>query len=149
MMYGTARLHLATTRSVDNMLRFIETRAGIIPQLTNNSIRATTIPVLSAANRHRKLKPTLKAITRHPSEASIRQSCWDTPTFEQFENFQTSLGSSSIRPGTKTRLFRSVSCCSSSRFFKPTAISNSKYFWWGKSVCFRVHSRRLAESCTL
>ena len=36
--------------TLDNMLRFMTTRAGIIPHLTNHSIRATTVTVLSAAN---------------------------------------------------------------------------------------------------
>ena len=48
--------------TLDNMLRFMTTRAGIIPHLTNHSIRATTVTVLSAANiesRH------IKAITGH------------------------------------------------------------------------------------
>ena len=50
------------------------------PYLTNHSIRATTVTVLSAANyesRH------IKAITGHQSEASI-ESYSNTPTFHQF-----------------------------------------------------------------
>ena len=64
------------------------TRAGIIPHLTNHSIRATTVTVLSAANiesRH------IKAITGHQSEASIQSYC-DTPTFEQFKTMSNKLG---------------------------------------------------------
>ena len=54
-------------------------RAGIQPYLTNHSIRATTVTVLSAANyesRH------IKALTCHQSEASI-ESYSNTPTFHQ------------------------------------------------------------------
>ena len=50
------------------------------PYLTNHSIRATTVTVLSAANyesRH------IKAITGHQSEASI-ESYSNTPSFHQF-----------------------------------------------------------------
>ena len=82
MLCGTARLN-----TLDNMLRFMTTRAGIIPHLTNHSIRATTITVLSAANienRH------IKAITGHQSEASIQSYC-DTPTFEQFKTMSNKL----------------------------------------------------------
>ena len=64
------------------------TRAGIIPHLTNHSIRATAVTVLSAANiesRH------IKAITGHKSEASIQSYC-DTPTFEQFKTMSNKLG---------------------------------------------------------
>jgi len=56
-------------------------RAGILPYLTNHSIRATTVTVLSAANyesRH------IKAITGHQSEASI-ESYSNNPTFLQFK----------------------------------------------------------------
>ena len=66
--------------SLENMLRAITSRAGIQPYLTNHSIRATTVTVLSAANyesRH------IKAITGHQSEASI-ESYSNTPTFHQF-----------------------------------------------------------------
>jgi len=54
--------------------------AGMQPYLTNHSIRATTVTVLSAANyesRH------IKAITGHQSEASI-ESYSNTPTFHHF-----------------------------------------------------------------
>ena len=92
--------------ALDNMLHFMTTRAGIIPHLTNHSIRATTITILSAANiesRH------IKAITGHQSEASIQSYC-DTPTFEQFtaKQCQTSLASYSIRPLMKTTLLQSL-----------------------------------------
>jgi len=64
------------------------TRAGIIPHLTNHSIRATTVTVLSAANiesRH------IKAITGHQSKAIIQSYC-DTPTFKQFKTMSNKLG---------------------------------------------------------
>lgn len=74
--------------TLDNMLRGMTSRAGIKPHLTNHSIRATTVTVLSAANiesRH------IKAITGHQSEASIQSYC-DTPTFEQFKAMSNQLG---------------------------------------------------------
>jgi len=67
--------------SLENMLRNMTSRAGILPYLTNHSIRATTWTVLSAANyesRH------IKAITGHQSEASI-ESYSNNPTFLQFK----------------------------------------------------------------
>ena len=70
------------------MLRFMTTRAGIIPHLTNHSIRATTVTVLSAANIERR---HIKAITGQQSEASIQSYC-DTPTFEQFKTISNKLG---------------------------------------------------------
>ena len=74
--------------TLDNMLRFMTTRAGIIPHLTNHSIRATTVTVLSAANIESRY---IKAITGHQSEASIQSYC-DTPTFEQFNTMSNKLG---------------------------------------------------------
>lgn len=74
--------------TVENMLRGMTTRAGIQPYLTNHSIRATTVTILSAANyecRH------IKAITGHRSEASI-ESYSDTPTFQQFKAMSNVLG---------------------------------------------------------
>lgn len=67
--------------TIENMLRGMTSRAGIKPYLTNHSVRATTVTVLSASNfesRH------IKAITGHQSEASI-ESYSDTPTFQQFK----------------------------------------------------------------
>ena len=67
--------------SLENMLPGMTSRAGIQPYLTNHSITATTVTVLSAANyesRH------IKAITGHQSEASI-ESYSNTPTFHQFK----------------------------------------------------------------
>jgi len=64
------------------------TRAGIIPHLTNHSIRATIVTIPSAAkieSRH------IKEITEHQSEASIQSYC-DTPTdFEQFKAMSNKL----------------------------------------------------------
>ena len=60
--------------TLDNMLRFMTTRADVIPQTHSN--RGTTITVLSAANiksRH------FKATTGNQSESSIQSYC-DTNT---------------------------------------------------------------------
>ena len=49
--------------SLENMLRNMTSRAGIQPYLTNHSIRATTVTVLSAANyESRHIKPNFVAI---------------------------------------------------------------------------------------
>ena len=62
-------------------------RAGIKPHLTNHSIRATTVTVLSAANIESRY---IRAITGHQSEESIKSYC-DTPTFEQFKRMSNEL----------------------------------------------------------
>ena len=74
--------------TLDNMLRFMTSRAGIKPHLTNHSIRATTVTVLSAANIERG---HIKAISGHQSEASIQVYC-ATPTSEQFKTMSNKLG---------------------------------------------------------
>ena len=86
--------------SLENMLRGMTSRAGIQPYLTNLSIRATTVTVLSAANyeiRH------IKAITGHQSKASIKNYS-NSPTFHQFKAMSNAIadfvdsGSSSADP---------------------------------------------------
>ena len=68
--------------TLDNMPRSMTTRVGRIPNfLTNNTIRATTVTVVSAANitiRH------ITAINGHQSEASF-QIARVTVKFEQFK----------------------------------------------------------------
>lgn len=86
--------------TIENMLRGMTTRAGIQPHLTNHSIRATTVTVLSAANyesRH------IKAITGHRSEASI-ESYSDRPTFQQFKAMSNAIASSLVLDGSSTDL---------------------------------------------
>ena len=82
------------------MLRAMTSRAGIQPYLTNHSIRATTVTVLSAENyesRH------IKAKTGQQSEASI-ESYSNTPTFHQFKAMSNAIadfvdsGCSSVDP---------------------------------------------------
>ncbi|XP_015747425.1 PREDICTED: uncharacterized protein LOC107327185 [Acropora digitifera] len=67
--------------SLENMLRAMTSRAGIQPYLTNYSIRATTVTVLSAANYESR---DIKAITGHQNEANL-ESYNNTPTFHQFK----------------------------------------------------------------
>ena len=67
--------------TLGNMLRGMTARAGIQPYLTNHSIRATTVTVLSAANYESRY---IKAITGHQSEARI-ESFSNTPSFHQFK----------------------------------------------------------------
>ena len=62
-------------------------RAGIKPHITNHSIRATTVTVLSAANIEGRY---IREITGHQSEESIKSYC-DTPTFEQFKRMSNEL----------------------------------------------------------
>ena len=73
--------------TLENMLRRMTSRAGIKPHLTNHSIRATTVTVLSAANIESRY---IRAITGHQSEESIKSYC-DTPTFEQFKRMSNEL----------------------------------------------------------
>ena len=73
--------------TIENMLRRMTTRAGIVPHLTNHCLRATTITVLSAADvqdRH------ITKVTGHKSVESIR-SYSDRPTFEQFRSMSNEL----------------------------------------------------------
>lgn len=73
--------------TLENMLRGMTSRAGINPYLTNHSIRATTVTVLSSSNiesRH------IKAITGHQSDTSIESYC-ETPTFQQFKTMSNIL----------------------------------------------------------
>lgn len=100
---------------------FMKTRAGVIPHLTNHSIRATTIE------------------SRYIN-ASIQSYC-DTPTFEQLKTMSSKLGEFLDLAWNENNAVAGHS-------FKPTAISNYKYFLWWISVSFQVHSRRLAEFCT-
>ena len=73
--------------SLENMLRGMTSRAGIQPYLTNHSIRATTVTVLSAANYE---SGHIKAITGHQSKASI-ESCSNTSTFHQFKSMSNAI----------------------------------------------------------
>ena len=75
--------------TLENMLRGMTERAGISPRLTNHSLRATTVTVLSAENvetRH------IKALTGHRSDASIKSYC-DRPTLDQFQHMSSALAS--------------------------------------------------------
>jgi hypothetical protein len=54
--------------TLENMLRKMTKRAGITPYLTNHSLRATTVTVLSSSNIETR---QIKAITGHKSDSSI------------------------------------------------------------------------------
>ena len=71
----------------DNMPRSMTSRAGIKPHLTNHSIRATTMTVLSAANIENRY---IRATTSHQSEESIMSYC-DKPTFKRFKRMSNKL----------------------------------------------------------
>ena len=73
--------------TLENMVRSMTSRPGIKPHLTNHSIRATTVTVLSGANIESWY---IRAITGHQSEESIKSYC-DTPTFEQFKRMSNEL----------------------------------------------------------
>ena len=64
------------------MLKNMTQRAGIQPYFTSQSLRATTVTVLSSVNvetRH------IKAVTGHKSDASIESYC-ERPTLRQFQS---------------------------------------------------------------
>lgn len=75
--------------TLENMLRKMTEKAGIVPYLTNHSLRATTVTVLSASNIETR---QIKAITGHKSDSSI-ESYVERPTLEQFKKMSTSLTS--------------------------------------------------------
>lgn len=73
--------------TLENMLRNMTERAGISPYLTNHSLRATTVTVLSASNvENRKIK----AVTGHKSDSSIESYC-ARPTLNQFRQMSSTL----------------------------------------------------------
>ena len=75
--------------TLENMLRKMTERAGIIPYLTNHSLRATTVTVLFANdNETRKIK----AITGYNSDKSIESYC-ERPTLKQFKEMSSALSS--------------------------------------------------------
>ena len=63
--------------------------AETVPYLTNHSLRATTVTVLSASNIETR---KIKAITGHKSDASIESYC-ERPTLNQFKQMSTALTS--------------------------------------------------------
>ena len=75
--------------TLDNMLRMMTERADIKPYLTNHSLRATTVTVLSAQNIETR---KIKAITGHKSDSSIESYC-ERPTLDQFKQMSTALTS--------------------------------------------------------
>ena len=139
----------------------------LTPHLTNHSIKATTVTIVSAANieswhiksQHfqvpirsgnvrtflneflwtpwcsvRKQITSYKLhFTKQYSGITVKiQSYCDTPTFEQFEKMSNTLCDGFNPAGTENNAVavrHLLSCCSSSRSFKLTAISNSRYFW--------------------
>ena len=58
--------------TLENMLRKMTERAGITPYLTNHSLQATTVTVLSGSNIETR---QIKAITVHKSDSSIESYC--------------------------------------------------------------------------
>ena len=75
--------------TLENMLRKMTERAGITPYLTNHSLRATTVTVLSGSNIETR---QIKAITGHKSDCSIESYC-ERPTLSQFKEMSTALTS--------------------------------------------------------
>jgi hypothetical protein len=75
--------------TLENMLRKMTERAGITPYLTNHSLRATTVTVLSSSNIETR---QIKAITGHKSDSSIESYC-ERPTLGQFKEMSTALTS--------------------------------------------------------
>ena len=75
--------------TLENLLRKMTERAGVEPYLTNHSLRATTVTVLSAKNVETR---QIKAITGHKSDASIESYC-ERPTLNQFKQMSAALTS--------------------------------------------------------
>ena len=63
------------------------TNAEISPYLTNHSLQATTVTVLSSQNFETR---NIKAITGHRSDTSIESYC-KRPTLNQFKDLATAL----------------------------------------------------------
>ena len=75
--------------TLENMLRKMTKKAGIIPYLTNHCLKATTVTVLSANNIETR---KIKAITGHKSDTSIENYC-KRPTLNQFKQMSSALTS--------------------------------------------------------
>ena len=75
--------------TLENVLRKMTERAGVEPYLTNHSLRATTVTVLSAKNVDTR---QIKAITGHKSDTSIESYC-ERPTLNQFKQMSAALTS--------------------------------------------------------
>ena len=73
--------------SLENVLKNMTTNAEISPYLTNHSLRATTVTVLSSQNFETR---NIKAITGHRSDTSIESYC-KRPTLNQFKEMSTAL----------------------------------------------------------
>jgi site-specific recombinase XerD len=58
--------------TLENMLKNMTERAGISPYLTNHSLRATTVTVLSANDVEIR---QIRAVTGHKSDTSIESYC--------------------------------------------------------------------------
>ena len=67
--------------TLENMLRKMTEKAGIVPYLTSHSLRATTVTVLSASNIETR---QIKAIIGHQSDSSI-ETYVEHPTLEQLK----------------------------------------------------------------
>ncbi len=75
--------------TLENMLRKMTERVGIVSYLTNHSLRTTTVTVLSANNIETR---KIKAITGHKSDTSIESYC-ERPTLKQFKEMSSVLSS--------------------------------------------------------
>ena len=75
--------------TLENMLKIMTTRADILPYLTNHSIRATTITVLSSNNIETR---KIKAVTGHRSDTSVENYC-ERPTLDQVKDMSNALSS--------------------------------------------------------
>ena len=82
------------------------TRAEIYPYLTNHSLRATTVTVLSSNNIETR---KIKAVTGHRNDTSVESYC-ERPTLDQFKDMSNALssyidhGSSEISPIPQSQL---------------------------------------------
>ena len=105
--------------TLENMLRKMTERAEIIPYLTNHSLRATTVTVLSAKNIETR---NIKEITGHKSDACIESYC-ERPTLDQFKQMSTALTSFINEEETSKT---SISCATTSTASVPYPASERR-----------------------
>ena len=82
-------LESSDTTTLENMLKIMTIRAEIFPYLTNHSLRATTVTVLSSNNIEKR---KIKAVTGHRSDTSV-ESYSERPTLDQFKDMSNALSS--------------------------------------------------------
>ena len=86
-------------KSLENMMRNMTERAGILPYPTNHSLRATTVTILSSDNNVETRQ--IKAVTGHGSDPSIESYC-ERPTLHQFKSMSSKIQGRENTPHAST-----------------------------------------------